>query len=304
MATTIVAPTFQGAFTALITPFRDGDIDEPALRNLVEFQIAGGIAGLVPCGTTGEAATMTEAERQQVIEIVIEQAAGRVPVIAGTGGNDTRRTIDATRHAHAAGADGALVVVPYYNKPTQAGLYAHYAAIAEATDLPVMLYNVPGRTGINMSSETTLRLAEIPTIAGIKEACGSLDQVSELITGAPDGFAVLSGDDSLTLPMMSLGARGVISVAGNIVPGAMSRLASHCQRGQYAQARELHHELFDLMRAMFIDNNPTAVKTAASILGLCSGELRLPLTPMDATQRDRVADAIGRCVYTRTPVAA
>jgi 4-hydroxy-tetrahydrodipicolinate synthase len=304
MVTTITAPSFQGTCTALITPFRDGELDEPALRSLVEFQIAGGIAGLVPCGTTGEATTMTEAERQRVIEIVIEQAAGRVPVIAGTGGNDTRRTIDATRHAHAAGADAALVVVPYYNKPTQAGLYAHYAAIAEATDLPIMLYNVPGRTGINMTADTTLRLAGIPTVAGIKEASGSLDQVSEIITGAPATFVVLSGDDSLTLPMMSLGARGVISVASNLVPAAMSQLATACLRGQYTEARGLHHDLFDLMRAMFIDNNPTAVKTAAALLGLCTDELRLPLTPMERTQRDRVAAAIARCVFTRTAVAA
>jgi 4-hydroxy-tetrahydrodipicolinate synthase len=304
MVATFIASGFQGAFTALITPFRDGEIDERALREIVEFQIAGGIAGLVPCGTTGEAATMTTAERQRVIAIVIEQAADRVPVIAGTGGNNTRRTIAATRHAHAAGADAALVVVPYYNKPTQVGLIAHYTAIAEATDLPIILYNVPGRTGINMTAETTLRLAEIPTIAGIKEACGSLDQVSEIVTGAPEGFSVLSGDDSLTLPMMSLGSRGVISVVSNLVPTAMSQLANDCLRGHYPQARELHHDLFDLMRAMFIDNNPTAVKTAASLLGLCTGELRLPLTPLGNVERERLAAALDRCAYTGTPVAA
>lgn len=304
MVTTITAPNFQGTFTALITPFRDGEIDEPALRNLVEFQIAGGVAGLVPCGTTGEAVTMTDAERERVIAIVIEQAAGRVPVVAGTGGNDTRRSIEATRSAHAAGADAALVVVPYYNKPTQAGMIAHYTAIAEATDLPLILYNVPGRTGVNMTAETVLRLAEFPTVVSIKEASGSLDQVSEIIGGAPGGFAVLSGDDSLTLPMMSIGAAGVISVVSNIVPAAVSQLTNAALLGDFARARSLHHELFDLMRSMFIENNPTAVKTAASMLGLCSGELRLPLTELGSASRRRLLEAIERSAHTRTAVAA
>lgn len=292
MVQTITVPTFHGAFTALITPFHNGEIDEIALRNLVDFQISGGISGLVPCGTTGEAATMSDAERDRVITIVIEQANGRVPVIAGTGGNDTRRTIEATRRANDIGADGALVVVPYYNKPTSAGLIAHYTAIADATDLPILLYNVPGRTGINMTAETTLRLAEIPTIAGIKEASGSLDQVTEIIGNAPEDFAVLSGDDSLTVPMMSIGATGVISVASNIVPAEISRLTQACHVGDFGAASALHHELYPLMSAMFIENNPTAVKTAASILGLCTDELRLPLTAMSPANRERVAQAI------------
>jgi 4-hydroxy-tetrahydrodipicolinate synthase len=304
MVSTFRASRFQGTLTALITPFRNDEIDEIALRALVEFQITSGVDGLVPCGTTGESATMTADERRRVIEIVIDQTAGRVPVIAGTGSNSTRQAIADTRHARAAGADAALVVVPYYNKPTQVGLIAHYTAIADAGDLPILLYNVPGRTGINMFAETTLELAQHDRIAGIKEACGSLDQVSEIVTGAPEGFVTLSGDDSLTLPMMSIGAGGVISVVSNVVPTAMSALTSACRREDFTRARDIHNALFPLMRAMFIENNPTAVKTAASILGLCSDELRLPLTAMSPANRERVAAALDSCVYTRTPVAA
>lgn len=297
-------PRLDGAFTALITPFRHGEIDLPALRRLVSLQIDGGIDGLVPCGTTGEAATMTDRERQFVIETVIEEARGRVPVIAGVGSNDTRRTIEAARHARTAGADAALVVVPYYNKPTADGLYRHYAAIAEATDLPLVLYNVPGRTGINMTAETTIRLSHLPTVAAIKEASGSLDQVSEILAGAADGFVLLSGDDSLTLPMMSLGARGVISVASNIVPGPIAALVASAAAGDLDRARDLHHSLFELMRALFIENNPTAVKTAAGLLSLCADEVRLPLTAMSPGNRARVADALQRCVFTRAALAA
>jgi 4-hydroxy-tetrahydrodipicolinate synthase len=285
-------PRFTGAFTALITPFRDGEIDEPGLRSLVEFQIRGGIDGLVPCGTTGESVTMTDFEHDRVIEIVIDQAAGRVPVIAGTGTNNTRATIEHTRYARAAGAAGALVVVPYYNKPTQEGMFRHYAAIAEATDLPLVLYNVPGRTGVNMTPETVVRLSAIPTIAGIKEASGNLDQVSQIAIETRPDFAVLSGDDSLTLPIMSVGGHGVISVVSNIVPDAVAALTAAGLRGDFAAARTIHQRLFDLCRAMFIENNPTAVKTAAGLLGLCSGELRLPLTAMAETNRRRLETAL------------
>jgi 4-hydroxy-tetrahydrodipicolinate synthase len=304
MVSSLRTSPFQGTLTALITPFRNDEIDEIALRALVEFQITSGVDGVVPCGTTGESATMTADERRRVIEIVIDQTAGRVPVIAGTGSNSTRQAIADTRHAAAAGADAALVVVPYYNKPTQDGLIAHYAAIADAGDLPVILYNVPGRTGINMTAETTLQLAQHGNIAGVKEACGSLDQVSEIVTGAPESFVVLSGDDSLTLPMMSIGAQGVISVASNIVPVAMAALTDACRREHVARAREIHTALFPLMRAMFIENNPIAVKTAAALLGLCSDEVRLPLTPMSPANRARVASALNECAYTRVPVAA
>ena len=287
------APRFAGSYTALITPFRNGEIDEPGLRRLVEFQIDGGITGLVPCGTTGEAATMTIAEHNRVVDIVVDQAAGRVPVIAGTGSNDTQCAIEHTIHAARSGADAALVVVPYYNKPTQEGMFRHFAAVSEVTDLPIILYNVPGRTGVNLAPETVLRLAdEIPSIAGIKEASGSLDQVSQIAIGAPDGFTILSGDDSLTLPIMSVGGHGVISVVANIVPDAVSELVTLALRGDYAQARRNHHALFDLCRAMFIENNPTAVKTAVQLLGLCSGELRLPLTELSDTSRRRLTDAL------------
>jgi 4-hydroxy-tetrahydrodipicolinate synthase len=289
---TSATPRFTGAFTALITPFRDGEIDEPALRDLVEFQIRRGIDGLVPCGTTGESVTMTEAEHDRVIEIVPDQSGGRVPVIAGTGTNNTRVTIERTRHARAAGAAAALVVVPYYNKPTQEGMIRHYAAIAEATDLPLVLYNVPGRTGVNMTPETVLRLSEIPTIAGIKEASGNLDQVSQIAIESRPDFAILSGDDSLTLPIMSVGGHGIISVVANIVPDAVAALTGACRREDFAAALALHGRLFDLCRAMFIENNPTAVKTAAGMLGLCTGELRLPLTAMAETNRRRLESAL------------
>jgi 4-hydroxy-tetrahydrodipicolinate synthase len=290
--TTTTTPRFTGAYTALITPFRNGEIDEPGLRSLVEFQIQGGIDGLIPCGTTGESVTMTDFEHDRVIDIVIEQTAGRVPVIAGTGTNNTRTTIDHTRYAQAAGAAGALVVVPYYNKPTQEGMYQHYAAIAEATDLPIVLYNVPGRTGVNMTPETVVRLSGIPTIAGIKEASGNLDQVSQIAIETRPDFALLSGDDSLTLPIMSVGGHGVVSVVSNIVPDAVSTLTSAFLRGDFATARTTHQRLFDLCRAMFIENNPTAVKTAAGMLGLCSDELRLPLTAMAETNRRRLETAL------------
>lgn len=289
---TTISEQLTGAFTALITPFRNGEIDERALRELVEFQIGSGIDGLVPCGTTGESATMTEAEHAFVIETVIEQTAGRVPVIAGTGTNNTCATIERTRHALHAGATAALVVVPYYNKPTQEGLLAHYTAIAEAVDLPLVLYNVPGRTGITMSGATTIALSQIPNVAAIKEAAGNLDLVTEIVNETRNNFVVLSGDDSLTLPMISVGARGVISVLSNILPAEVTELTRLANAGLFADARRAHLQLFDVMRAMFTGNNPTAVKTAAELLGLCSSEVRLPLTRLNDAQSRTVADAV------------
>jgi len=285
-------PRFSGAFTALITPFRNGAIDERALRGLVDFQIEQGIDGLVPCGTTGESVTLSPAEHDRVIEIVIEQAAGRVPVVAGTGSNDTRTTIERTRHARAAGASGALVVVPYYNKPTQEGMIRHFSLIAEAVELPIALYNVPGRTGVNMLPETTLSLAQLPAVVAIKEASGNIDQVSEIVLGAPEGFSVLSGDDSLTVPIISVGGSGVISVASNIAPRAVTEMTTAALAGHFWSARQMHQQLFDLSRAMFLDNNPTAVKTAAEMLGLCSSEVRSPLTEMSVANRTRLATAL------------
>jgi 4-hydroxy-tetrahydrodipicolinate synthase len=278
----------RGAFTALITPFLPGDvtrIDEPALCSLVEAQIGGGISGLVPCGTTGETPTLSEAEQDRVIAIVVDQARGRVPVIAGTGGNDTAHVVARTRRARDLGADAALVVAPYYNKPTQDGLYRHFAHLAEHVDLPIVLYNVPGRTGVTIQPETILRLALNPGIVAVKEASGSLDACSEIVASAPEGFSVLSGDDSLTLPIVAVGGQGVISVASNIVPEAMSALTGAALSGEFAAARDLHRRLLPLCRAMFLDNNPIAVKTAAGLLGICSGDVRLPLSPMSAGNR-------------------
>ncbi len=287
-----ISEQLTGAFTALITPFRNGEIDERALRELVEFQIGAGIDGLVPCGTTGESATMTDQEHAFTIETVIDQTAGRVPVIAGTGTNNTRVTIERTRHALHAGATAALVVVPYYNKPTQEGLLAHYTAIAEAVDLPLVLYNVPGRTGITMNGQTTIALSRIPTIAAIKEAAGNLDLVTEIVNETRDDFVVLSGDDSLTLPMISIGARGVISVLSNILPAEVTELTRLANAGLFAEARREHLRLFDVMRAMFTGNNPTAVKIAAELLGLCSREVRLPLTQLNESQYRTVVQAV------------
>ncbi len=287
----------RGTFTALITPFRAGDpsqIDEPALRELVDAQVAGGISGLVPCGTTGETPTLSETEQDRVIAIVVEQARGRVPVIAGTGGNDTAHVLSRTRRARDLGADGALVVAPYYNKPTQEGLYRHFAHLAEMVDLPIVLYNVPGRTGVNILPETIVRLAQIPGIVAVKEAGGSLDACSEIIASAPERFFVLSGDDSLTLPIIAVGGQGVISVASNIVPEAMSALTEAALSGEFARARDLHRRLLPLCRAMFLDNNPIAVKTAAGVLGICSGDVRLPLTPMSAGNRAILESVLAR----------
>jgi 4-hydroxy-tetrahydrodipicolinate synthase len=283
---------YSGAMTALITPFKNGEIDEISLCRLVDMQIEAGINGLVPCGTTGESVTMTEDEQARVISLVIEQTVGRVPVIAGTGSNSTRVTIERTRQARAAGANAALIVAPYYNKPTQEGLYAHYAAIADAVDLPIVLYNVPGRTAVQMQPETIMRLSEIPTVVAIKEACGNLDQVSELVTRAPEGFAILSGDDSLTLPIMSVGGVGVISVVSNIAPAAVAELTSRALAGDMLGAREIHLQMFDLCRSMFLDNNPTAVKTAAAMEGICSDEVRLPLTSISVSSKAAIEAAL------------
>ncbi|MBI2941260.1 MAG: 4-hydroxy-tetrahydrodipicolinate synthase [Chloroflexi bacterium] len=282
---------------ALITPFRDGQVDEGKLRELVQYHLAGGTNGLVPCGTTGEAVTLSDEEQDRVIRVVVETVAGRIPVIAGTGTNSTAKTIKYTRAAKQAGADAALIVTPYYNKPTPEGLYRHYEAIAQATDLPIILYNVPSRTSVNMLPETVARLARIDAIVGIKEASGNMDQVSQIVQSCPSDFAVLSGDDSLTLPMLALGGAGVISVVANIAPTAMSELVAAFHRDDVARARELHYGLFDLCRAMFIETNPIPVKTAAGLLGLCLDELRLPLCPMSEGNRRKLADVVNACRF-------
>ncbi|MBI2953342.1 MAG: 4-hydroxy-tetrahydrodipicolinate synthase [Chloroflexi bacterium] len=271
---------FSGSYVALITPFKDGRVDVARLRELVEFQIANGTNGLVPCGTTGETATMTEEEDELVIGTVVEVAAGRVPVLAGTGSNDTRKAIQYTRNAERVGANGALVVAPYYNKPTQEGVYLHYKAIAESTDLPIVMYNIQGRTGINMAPETIARLAQIENIIGVKEASGNLEQIANVVKLCGPAFDVLSGDDTLTLPIMAVGGVGVISVVANIYPRPVADMCAAFLQGDLKRARERYFHLFGLCKAMFIETNPIPVKTAAALMGMCSPELRLPMSPM------------------------
>jgi 4-hydroxy-tetrahydrodipicolinate synthase len=277
---------FRGTATALVTPMNpDGEIDVKGLRRLVEFQISNGINGLVPVGTTGESATLSHPEHHHVMDIVAEQTNGRVPIIVGAGSNSTREAISLTQHARAIGASAALSVAPYYNKPTQQGFYEHYKAITEAVDLPVFVYNVPGRTGSNINAETTLRLAELPGIAGIKEASGNIPQVMEILRHRPNNFVVLSGDDALTLPMMALGADGVISVVANEVPSEFSRMVQLCREGDFVQAREIHERLLDLMNINFVESNPIPVKCALAMMGMINEAYRLPLTRMSMDHR-------------------
>lgn len=274
-----MALKLEGSIVAIVTPFKDEgkNVDYEALDRLVEFQISNGTDGIVPAGTTGEAPTLSHEEHQKVIEAVIRKVNKRVPVIAGTGSNSTEKTIEMTCFAKKAGADAALVVVPYYNKPTQEGLYLHFKAVA-SVGLPVVLYNVPGRSGAALTAKTIARLSQVPNIVAIKEASGSLDQVSDIISQCD--IIVLSGDDSLTLPMISVGAKGVISVIANIVPDKLKKLVSLALSGDYAEARKVHIELFKLSRIMFVESNPIPVKTAMGLLGLSDSTLRLPMSPL------------------------
>ena len=271
---------FKGAITALVTPFKNGQVDEKALRNLIEFQIEGGVHGLVPCGTTGESPTLTHDEHDRVIEITIDQAQKRVPVIAGTGSNSTAEALRLTKHAYEAGADGALIACPYYNKPTQEGIYQHFELIARTVSIPIIPYNIPGRTGINMSPELIARLSKISNIVGVKEASGSLKQMNDVIDLCDPDFDVLSGDDGLTLPLMSIGGKGIISVVSNIVPRDMTDLVNAAEAGNMAKARELHKKMSALFDVLFIEVNPTPVKAALSMMGKIDYEYRLPLCKM------------------------
>jgi 4-hydroxy-tetrahydrodipicolinate synthase len=274
---------FHGSIVALVTPFEDGKLDLEALDGLVEFQIEGGTNGIVPCGTTGESATLSHEEHEAVIERVVKRVDGRIPVIAGTGSNSTHEAIRLTRFAKEVGADGALLITPYYNRPTQEGLYRHFESIARSVDIPLILYNVPSRTGVNMLPETVIRLAELKNIIAIKEASGSMDQTAEILRGAD--IDVLSGDDSLTLPLMSIGASGVISVAANVVPKDMVDMVDLASEGDFQGARDIHMRLFPLFKALFIETNPIPVKTALAILGKTSPELRMPLCAMAPAAR-------------------
>jgi len=288
---------FSGTFTALVTPFRNGEVDVEALEGMVEFQIQHGVSGLVPCGTTGETPAMSEAEDRVVVETVMRVTDGRVPIIAGTGSNSTDMAIKYTKMAQEVGADGSLQVAPYYNKPTQEGLYRHFAAIAESTDLPLVLYNIPGRTGVTISAETMARLAEIPNIVGVKDSTLSMNMISDVISLCGEEFDVLSGDDPMTLPLIALGGRGVISVASNVAPGAVSDMVRALLEGDWERGRELHYELLPLFRALFVETNPIPVKTAASLLGLCSDEMRLPLVPMEGENLRLLQETLDRSAH-------
>ena len=274
---------FHGAITAIVTPLSGGQVDEQRLRDNVEFQIAGGIQGLVPCGTTGESPTLSHAEHDRVIEITVEAAKGRVPVIAGAGSNSTSEALRLSKHAKEVGAAATLQVNPYYNKPTQEGLYRHFMAVADAVDLPVVLYNIPGRSGVATTPDTVARLAQHSNIVAVKEATGSMDSASEIAALTdPDKFTILSGDDSMTLPLIAIGGKGVISVVGNILPSKIRALTDAGLAGQTDEARKLHLELFGLCKGMLsLSTNPIPVKAAMKLMGMDSGELRLPMCEME-----------------------
>ncbi|MDY0390548.1 MAG: 4-hydroxy-tetrahydrodipicolinate synthase [Desulfobulbus oligotrophicus] len=280
---------FEGAFTALVTPMRNGQVDEQGLVDLIEFQIAGGIHGLVPCGTTGESATLSFEEHKRVIELTAQTVKGRVPVVAGTGANNTLEAIELTESAKKSGADAVLSVVPYYNKPSQEGLYQHFKAILEAVDIPMVLYNVPGRTVTNMLPATVARLAALPNVIGIKEACGNLSQVSEIIQLCPEDFIVLSGDDFTAMPTVLIGGKGVISVVSNVEPTKTAAMIEAASRGDLTTAKKMHYQLFSLMGAMFCYPSPAPAKKALEMLGkIASAEVRLPMTQMDLPSIDRL----------------
>src|SRR5262245_38416168 len=288
-------PTFQGSIVALVTPFTNGKVDEAKLKQLVEMHVAQGTDGIVPCGTTGESPTLSHDEHKRVVEIVVEAARGRIPVIAGTGSNSTAEAIDLTAHAKKAGANGALVVNPYYNRPTQEGLYRHFRAIADAVDIPILLYNIAGRTAVNVETDTLARLAtDCPNIVGVKEASGSLDQMTQVILACGPEFSVLSGDDNITLPLRSVGGRGVISVVANSVPKDTADMTHAALAGDWKLARELHLKLFPLSRAMFIETNPIPVKEAMAMLGMIEPEYRLPMCRLSDANRQRLKTILDR----------
>lgn len=283
---------FKGSIVAIVTPFRDGKIDEEALANLIEWHIKEGTHGIVPCGTTGEASTLDYEEHYRVIEITVKVVNRRIPVIAGTGSNSTEEAIMITKKAEQLGADAALVVTPYYNKPTQEGLYLHYKEIADKTGLPLILYNVPGRTAVNMLPQTVARLAEHPRIVGIKEASGDMKQVSEIIRLCGDKITVLSGDDFTNLTLLALGGKGAISVTANICPKDMAELFNAWERGDIDTARKLHYKLEPLNKAMFIETNPIPVKTALAMMGKIKEEFRLPLCEMSQSNKEKLAEIL------------
>jgi 4-hydroxy-tetrahydrodipicolinate synthase len=278
----------RGSFVAIVTPFKDGEVDWEGLEKLIEFQIEGGTNVIVPCGTTGESPTLSHDEHDEVIEFTVKKVNGRVPVVAGTGSNSTEEAIRLTKHAEHAGADGSLQVAPYYNKPTQEGLYRHYKAIAEAVSIPLIVYNIPGRSGINIDPPTVARMAEIDNIAGIKEASGSMAQITEVIRLCGPDFIVVSGDDPITYPLICVGGHGVISVVANIIPRENSELCRLALAGQHDEARKLYYRMLPLGRAMFVETNPAPVKAALQMMGMVSDEVRLPLAPLLPASREKL----------------
>jgi len=284
---------FKGSIVALVTPFKNNKIDEEALKNLVEFHIKNNTSGIVPVGTTGESATLDYEEHNKVIELVVKYANKRIPVIAGTGSNSTAEAIMLTEHAKKVGADASLQVSPYYNKPTQKGLYEHFRTIAETVDIPIILYNIASRTGVNIEPETVSKLArDCKNIIGIKEASGSLEQMARIKLLCPKDFILLSGDDALTLPVLSIGGVGVISVVANIIPKDVARLIEEFEKGNLNVAQEIFYRMFPLIKAMFLETNPIPIKTAMSLLGLCSSEIRLPLTSMSQENLEKLKKAL------------
>jgi 4-hydroxy-tetrahydrodipicolinate synthase len=280
---------FEGSFVALVTPFKDDEsLDETKLKELLEFQIEGGTDGIVPCGTTGESPALSDEEHNRVVDFTVQTVDGRTPVLAGTGSNSTTRTLHATEHAKASGADGALIVTPYYNKPTQNGLYAHYMKIADSVDIPIVIYNVPGRCGTDILSDTVARLAEHPNIVGLKEATGELKRASEVISMCSDDFVVLSGDDVNTLPILSVGGKGVISVVANVAPAPIAEMCSAFKAGNIDVARKLHYETMPLAVDLFIETNPIPAKTALMLMGKLNGKMRLPLAPMTSANLEQL----------------
>ncbi len=283
---------FKGSMVALVTPFRNGKVDEKALKELVEFHIKSGTSALVPCGTTGESATLSYAEHDRVIELTVEYAKGRIPVIAGTGSNSTDEAIVLTKHARDAGAAASLQVSPYYNRPTQKGLYLHFKAIAEAVDIPIILYNIASRTGVNIEPETMVKLSQVKGIIGVKEASGSLEQMARIRKACDKNFLLISGDDALTLPVMAIGGVGIISVVANIIPKDVADMCGAFAGGDLKKAEKLHYGMLDLVKAMFVETNPIPVKTAMGLLKMCGSEMRLPLCEMLPENRDKLVKAM------------
>lgn len=284
---------FSGSLVALVTPFKNNRIDERRLKELIETQVRQGSSGVVPCGTTGESATLTTAEHERVIEITIQQVKKRVPVIAGTGSNSTEEAINLTKHAAAAGADASLQVSPYYNRPTQKGLYQHFRAVADSVDIPIILYNIQSRTGVNIEPQTIARLAkDCSNIVGVKEASGNLDQMSAIRALCDEKFDLISGDDALTLPVLSIGGTGIISVVANIVPHDVASMVAEFRKGNLEKARKLHYKLLPLVKAMFLETNPIPVKTAMAMLKICEPELRPPMCEMQSENAEKLRKAL------------